>query len=187
MQDRINLNISKPIHKICRKRAQRRTLTPTFTTAPTPVNVDAISSRALARQRHETILGDPDRLALLLAVLERRARLPMAQHEVFASAVGGVRLTEPGSDLPMCLAIVSALVDRPLPSDVISFGEIGLAGELRQVAHASRRLAEAARLGFNRAIVPANSANGVDGITLIRVATLAEALVAVGLQGAMGK
>ena len=124
---------------------------------------------------------DPGRLALLLAVLERRARLPMAQHEVFASAVGGVRLTEPGCDLPMCLAIVSALADRPLPSDVISFGEIGLAGELRQVVHASRRLAEAARLGFTRAIVPANSANGVDGISLTRVATLSEALRAVGL------
>jgi DNA repair protein RadA/Sms len=124
---------------------------------------------------------DPGRLALLLAVLERRAGLPMAQHEVFASAVGGVRLTEPGSDLPMCLAIVSALVDHPLPSDVISFGEVGLAGELRQVANASRRLAEAARLGFTRAIVPTNSANGVEGISLIRVSTLAEALAAVGL------
>jgi DNA repair protein RadA/Sms len=130
---------------------------------------------------------DPGRLALLLAVLERRARLPMGQHEVFASAVGGVRLTEPGSDLPMCLAIVSALADHPLPPDLISFGEIGLAGELRQVAHASRRLAEAARLGFSRAIVPANSANGVDGISLIRVATLNDALSAVGLQRALSK
>ena len=126
---------------------------------------------------------DPGRLALLLAVLERRARLAMGQHEVFASAVGGVRLTEPGSDLPMCLAIVSALADRPLPADLVSFGEVGLAGELRQVAHASRRLAEAARLGFTRAIVPANSANGVDGISLIRVGTVAEALTAVGLEG----
>ncbi|MEP7203890.1 MAG: DNA repair protein RadA [Ilumatobacteraceae bacterium] len=130
---------------------------------------------------------DAGRLALLLAVLERRARIPVGQHEVFASAVGGVRLTEPGSDLPVCLAIVSALVDHPLPSDLISFGEIGLAGELRQVAHASRRLAEAARLGFTRAIVPLNSANGVDGISLIRVSTLTEALVAVGLQGARSK
>ena len=130
---------------------------------------------------------DPGRLALLLAVLERRARLPMGQHEVFASAVGGVRLTEPGSDLPMCLAIVSALADHPLPPDVISFGEVGLAGELRQVAHASRRLAEAARLGFTRAIVPANSANGVDGISLVRAATLNEALLAVGLHGVRSK
>ena len=130
---------------------------------------------------------DPGRLALLLAVLERRARLPMGQHEVFASAVGGVRLTEPGSDLPMCLAIVSALVDHPLPPDVISFGEVGLAGELRQVAHASRRLAEAARLGFTRAIVPANSANGAEGISLVRAATLNEALAVVGLHGVRSK
>jgi DNA repair protein RadA/Sms len=130
---------------------------------------------------------DPGRLALLLAVLDRRARLPMGQHEVFASAVGGVRLTEPGSDLPMCLAIVSALADQPLPPDVISFGEVGLAGELRQVAHASRRLAEAARLGFTRAIVPANSANGVEGISLVRAATLNEALLAVGLHGVRSK
>jgi DNA repair protein RadA/Sms len=130
---------------------------------------------------------DPGRLALLLAVLERRVRLPMALHEVFASAVGGVRLTEPGSDLPMCLAIVSALADKPLPPDVISFGEVGLAGELRQVAHASRRLAEASRLGFTRAIVPANSANGVEGISLVRAATLNEALLAVGLHGVRSK
>jgi len=111
----------------------------------------------------------------------------MGQHEVFASAVGGVRLTEPGSDLPMCLAIVSALADQPLPPDVISFGEVGLAGELRQVAHASRRLAEASRLGFTRAIVPANSANGVEGISLVRAATLNEALLAVGLHGVRSK
>ena len=86
----------------------------------------------------------------------------------------------------MCLAIVSALADHPLPPDLVSFGEVGLAGELRQVAHASRRLAEAARLGFTRAIVPANSANGVDGISLIRVGTLNEALLAAGLRGASG-
>ncbi len=129
---------------------------------------------------------DAGRLALLLAVLERRVRLPMGQHEVFASAVGGVRLTEPGSDLPMCLAIVSALADHSLPPDLVSFGEVGLAGELRQVAHASRRLAEAARLGFTRAIVPANSANGVDGISLIRVGTINEALAAAGLRDACG-
>ena len=125
---------------------------------------------------------DPGRLALLLAVLERRAQLKMYQFEVFASAVGGVRLTEPGCDLAMCVAIVSALNDVPLPPDVVMFGEVGLAGELRQVAHAPRRLAEAARMGFNRAIVPANSANGVDGIKTIRVATVNEAMAALGMR-----
>jgi DNA repair protein RadA/Sms len=129
---------------------------------------------------------DPGRLALLLAVLERRARLPMGAHEVFASAVGGVRLTEPGADLPVCLAIVSALTNRPLPPDLVSFGEVGLAGELRQVSHAPRRLAEAARLGFSRALVPKNSPNNVEGITLIRVGTVVEALAAVGVLGESG-
>jgi DNA repair protein RadA/Sms len=124
---------------------------------------------------------DPGRLALLLAVLERRARLPMGQHEVFTSAVGGVRLTEPGADLPLCLALVSALLHQPLPPDLVVFGEVGLAGELRQVAHASRRLAEAARMGFTRAIVPANSPTDTSGIQVVRVGTVTEALVAAGL------
>jgi DNA repair protein RadA/Sms len=156
---------------------------------PLLVEVQALTNKVTpgAPPRRSAQGIDAGRLALLLAVLERRARLPMAQHEVFASAVGGVRLTEPGSDLPMCLAIVSALADHPLPSDLVSFGEIGLAGELRQVAHASRRLAEAARMGFTRAIVPANSANGVDGISLIRVSTITEALLAVGLHNVRPK
>ncbi|MEO5723184.1 MAG: DNA repair protein RadA [Ilumatobacteraceae bacterium] len=124
---------------------------------------------------------DPGRLALLLAVLERRARFQLSSQEVFASAVGGVRLTEPGVDLAVCLAVVSALTNTPLPADVVVFGEVGLAGELRQAAQAPRRLAEAARLGFARAVVPTNSPNGVDGITLIRAGTVSEALAAVGL------
>jgi DNA repair protein RadA/Sms len=126
---------------------------------------------------------DPGRLALLLAVLERRARWRVGNQEVFASAVGGVRLTEPGADLPVCMALVSALANQPLPSDLVVFGEVGLAGELRQVAHAPRRLAEAARMGFRRAVVPANTPDGVEGISLTRVATVAQALAAVGLTG----
>jgi DNA repair protein RadA/Sms len=97
--------------------------------------------------------------------------------------VGGVRLTEPGADLAVCLALVSALTNRPLPPDVVVFGEVGLAGELRQAGHASRRLAEAARLGFRRAIVPANSAEGTADIVVSRVGTVSEALMAAGLGG----
>ncbi|MEI6495934.1 MAG: DNA repair protein RadA [Actinomycetota bacterium] len=126
---------------------------------------------------------DPGRLALLLAVLERRARVMTGNTEIYASAVGGVRLVEPGADLALCLALVSAIVSRPLAPDLVVFGEVGLAGEVRQVAHAKRRLTEAARLGFRRAIVPAHTPNGVDGITQVRVATLAEALSAAGLTG----
>lgn len=124
---------------------------------------------------------DPGRLAMLLAVLERRARMITATAEVYVSAVGGVRLAEPGADLALCLAICSAMHNHPLPPDLVVFGEVGLAGEIRQVPHAKRRLTEAGRLGFRRAIVPANSPNGVDGTTLLRVATVAEALAAAGL------
>ena len=125
---------------------------------------------------------EPGRLALLLAVLERRARIATSGVEVYASAVGGVRLAEPGADLALCLAIVSAITDWPLAPDLVVFGEVGLAGEVRQVAHARRRLNEAARLGFARAIVPTNSPDGA-GIELIRVSTLAEALAVAGLLG----
>lgn len=127
---------------------------------------------------------DNNRLAMLLAVLQQRARLPVHQHDVYASTVGGVRLVEPGLDLALCLAIASAVLDRPLPSDLVAFGEVGLAGEVRQVAHGARRLTESARLGFARAIVPRNSpdADGTD-LHLVRVSTLPEALLAAGLRG----
>lgn len=152
---------------------------------PLLVEVQALTNPAStdAPPRRSAQGFDAGRLALLLAVLERRVGVPLAKQEVFASVVGGVRLAEPGSDLPMCLALVSALTGVALPPDVIAFGEVGLAGELRQVGQATRRLAEAARLGFRRAIVPRNSANGVDGISLDRVATLAEALEVAKLEG----
>jgi DNA repair protein RadA/Sms len=126
---------------------------------------------------------DTGRLALLLAVIEKRARISAAQHEVYTSVVGGVRLTEPGSDLGVCLAVVSALTNTPLPSDLVVFGEIGLAGELRQVGHTPRRLAEAARLGFQRALVPITSPPGSGDITELRASSLAEALQMAGLSG----
>jgi DNA repair protein RadA/Sms len=94
-----------------------------------------------------------------------------------------VRLTEPGSDLGVCLAVVSALTNTPLPSDLVVFGEIGLAGELRQVGHTPRRLAEAARLGFQRALVPITSPPGSGDITELRASSLAEALQMAGLSG----
>lgn len=100
---------------------------------------------------------------------------------MYASAVGGVRLAEPGADLALCLAVCSALTNHPIPPDLAVFGEVGLAGEVRQVPHAKRRLSEAARLGFTRAIVPAHSPDGVAGMRLLRVATVSEALSAAGL------
>ena len=124
---------------------------------------------------------DHGRLSMLLAVLERRARVSLAQHEVYASVVGGIKLNEPGADLGLCLALVSAITNTPLPADLVVCGEVGLAGEVRQVGHISHRITEAARLGFTRAIVPGNSPDTSSGIKLQKVTTLSEALAAVGL------
>ena len=97
---------------------------------------------------------DGGRLALLLAVLEQRAGVSLARTDVFASAVGGIRVLEPAADLALALALASAVTGRPLPADLVVFGEVGLGGEVRQVPHAPRRLAEAARVGFRHARRP---------------------------------
>ena len=125
---------------------------------------------------------DHNRLALLLAVLQQRANIAVRQQDVYASTVGGVRLVEPGADLAVCLAIASAIADRPLPPDLVVFGEVGLGGEIRQVAHTPRRFNEAARLGFARAIAPQSSPAPDDAsLRLVKVGTLPEALAAAGL------
>ena len=123
---------------------------------------------------------DSGRLALLLAVLERRAGIRVSDQDVYASAVGGVRLFEPGTDLPLAMAVASTVIDVPLPGHVVVTGEIGLGGEVRQVAHVRRRLGEALRIGFEQAIVPAATPE-VDGMRLYKVRTVREALLAAGI------
>jgi DNA repair protein RadA/Sms len=91
---------------------------------------------------------------MVLAVLSRRAQLPLASMDTYLSTVGGVRLSEPASDLAIALAVASAHTDLALPPRTIAFGEVGLAGEVRPVTGPHRRLAEAARLGFETAFVP---------------------------------
>ena len=100
------------------------------------------------------------------------------------SAVGGVRVAEPGADLALALAVASAVRNQPLPSDLVACAEIGLGGELRQVGQIGRRLTEAARMGFRRALVPASSPAPPAGLALIRAATLAEAVQQAGLGSA---
>jgi DNA repair protein RadA/Sms len=124
---------------------------------------------------------DGGRLSMLMAVLARRAGLAVGEHDVYGSAVGGVRLTEPGLDLGICLAVASAVTDRPLPADLVAFGEVGLGGEVRHAAQAERRLREADRLGFGRAVVPSGSAGSGAGLELLRVSTVAEAMALTGL------
>ena len=115
---------------------------------------------------------------MILAVLERKVGLGVAGCDVFVNIAGGVRVDEPALDLPVALAVASSLRDRPVPFDVIAFGEIGLAGEVRGVARAQARLAEAAAMGFRRAIVPFSSGAGGD-IQVSGVRTVEEALGAI--------
>jgi len=116
------------------------------------------------------------RLALLLAVLERRCHLALASSDVFVSTVGGLRVSEPAADLGIALALVSAVTGVPIGEDVVAFGEVGLAGELRQAQATERRLAEAARLGFRRAVVPQSAPDGPMELELLRAGTLLEAV-----------
>ncbi|HSR85898.1 MAG TPA: DNA repair protein RadA [Streptosporangiaceae bacterium] len=106
---------------------------------------------------------DSARVGMMLAVLQQRARLAISRRDVFAATVGGVRLTEPSVDLAVGLAVASAIADLSVPPDLVAIGEVGLAGEIRRVTGIQRRLIEAERLGFRRAIIPAGSALPADG------------------------
>ncbi len=118
-----------------------------------------------------------NRLSMLVAVLQQRAGIGLAGHDVYASVAGGVRVAEPAADLAVALAIAGARNDYAVDSDTIVIGEIGLGGEVRQVPQAPRRLAEALRLGFRRAIVPLSTPD-VRGVQLRRVGDIGEALAA---------
>jgi DNA repair protein RadA/Sms len=172
--------------------ADRRTGVPGSTVVPTMegrrpivVEVQALASPGVpgAPPRRSALGLDAARLSMLMAVLGRRSRIPVAEQDVYASTAGGAKPTEPGLDLGVCLAVVSALRDEPLPADLAVFGEVGLGGELRQVGQPQRRLVEAARLGLRRVIVPANSPDCDADIRVIRAATLSEAIAASGLGG----
>ena len=118
-----------------------------------------------------------NRMAMLVAVLEQRAGIALSGFDVYASVAGGVRIAEPAADLAVALAIAGARTDTALAPDTVALGEVGLGGEVRQVPAAPRRLAEALRLGFHRAIVPTSTPD-VRGMTLHRVSDVREALVA---------
>ncbi len=96
--------------------------------------------------------------------------------DVFASVAGGIRVTEPAADLAVALAVASATTGVALPADLAAVGEVGLAGEVRQVTNLPRRLEECARLGFDRVVVPASSPDGPPGVELLRVETVAQAV-----------
>jgi DNA repair protein RadA/Sms len=125
---------------------------------------------------------DPQRLALLLAVLHRHGRVETGGYDVFVNAVGGVRIAEPAADLAVLLAVYSSFTNKPLPSKSLVFGEVGLAGEIRPVQRGQERIREAAKLGFRSILIPvANKPRqAVDGIDVVPVARVADALAYLG-------
>jgi DNA repair protein RadA/Sms len=151
-------------------------------TRPLLVEVQALVDESHSPNPRRVCVGlDQTRLAMLLAVLHRHAGIAMFDQDVFVNVVGGVRVLEPAADLAVIAAAVSSLRDRPLAKDLIVFGEVGLAGEVRPVQRGQERIREAAKLGFKHAVIPAaNMPKKPDaGITLHPVRRLDEALDAI--------
>lgn len=132
-------------------------------TRPLLVEVQALVCDSNLGSPRRTVTGvNPNRVSLILAVLEKRAGLHFADRDVFVNVAGGVRLDEPAADLAVALALVSSFMEAPVAPHLTAFGEIGLAGEIRGVDMARRRVGEAAKFGFTRCIVPKNNAADVD-------------------------
>jgi DNA repair protein RadA/Sms len=147
-------------------------------TRPLLVEIQALVDTAHGNPRRLTVGLDAQRLAMLLAVLHRHAGIVCFDQDVFVNAVGGVKITEPAADLAVLLSITSSLKNKPLPSKLIVFGEVGLAGEIRPAPRGQERLKEAAKLGFTRALIPeANRPKqAIDGMEVIAVKRVEEAV-----------
>ena len=145
---------------------------------PILVEVQALVADSPAGIPRRSVSGfDSGRLSLLLAVLDRRAGVSLPKQDVYVSVVGGVRIgDDPGADLAVCLAVASAATGRLVEEDLAVVGEVGLAGEIRQVARTPRRLAEAARLGFTRALVPAGARHDGAALSVRHAGTLGDAI-----------
>lgn len=143
-------------------------------TRPVLVEIQALTVRLSsgATPRRAVVGWDSGRLAMILAVLEARCGLSFSTAEVYLNIAGGYRISDPAADLAVAAALVSALSERPLPSDAVLFGEVALSGEIRPVAHGALRLKESAKLGFGRALVPP-SVKGQAGISTQEFRTLA--------------
>jgi len=148
-------------------------------TRPLLVEIQALVDAAHAPSPRRLTVGlEQNRLAMLLAVLHRHAGVATMDQDVFVNAVGGVRIGEPAADLAVSLAVVSSLANRPIPGKLVVFGEIGLAGEVRPAPRGQDRLKEAAKLGFERAVIPrANAPKGkIAGLDVVAVDRVDEAV-----------
>jgi DNA repair protein RadA/Sms len=142
---------------------------------PLLVEIQALVAPSAGAPRRSASGYDGGRLSQLVAVLDQRAGLDLRQSDVYVSVVGGVRISDPGADLAVAAAITSAVSDRAVPEDVVVVGEVGLGGEIRQVAGTASRLAESRRLGFTGALAPPSPPE-VPGLAVVPVAFLAEGL-----------
>jgi DNA repair protein RadA/Sms len=150
-------------------------------TRPVLVEVQALVDRGMSQVPRRVAQGvDVQRLAMLLAVLHRHCGLALGDSDIFANIVGGLRVTETASDLALCLAMLSSFREQALDNSLVVFGEVGLTGEIRPVPYGEERLREAAKHGFERALVPAaNAPRGNLGLSVQPVRHLAEAVEAV--------
>ena len=142
---------------------------------PVLVEIQCLLSANPGGSPRRSVIGwDSGRLAMLLAVLETRCGLKLAMNDVYLNVAGGLRVTEPAADLAVAAALISAATDVPTDPEMVFFGEIGLSGELRQVAQAELRLKEAAKLGFARAAAPKRVAGGAAKIAIPKTLALVE-------------
>ena len=149
-------------------------------TRPVLAEVQALVSKTPFNVPRRTADGfDINRAALLLAVAEKRTGMKLSIFDVYINVIGGLRLDEPGADLPVILAVASCYRDKVIPNDLVAIGEVGLTGEIRSISHMNQRLAEVSRLGFKKCIVPRNSADKLDypaGLEIFKVRNILEAI-----------
>ena len=149
-------------------------------TRPVLMDIQALVAQSFYSSPKRTVNGmDQGRVALLLAVLEKRAGLRLYNQDVYLNVAGGMSLNEPAADLAVCLAIASSLWDSALPMDLAAMGEVGLAGEVRSIPQLERRMAECKRLGFTKIMCPADrklKGGQVEGIQIIYVSSVAQAI-----------
>ena len=149
-------------------------------TRPILAEVQALVSKTSFNVPRRTADGfDFNRAALLLAVAEKRAGMKLSMFDAYINVIGGLQLDEPGADLPVILAVASSYRDQVIADDLVAIGEVGLTGEIRSVSNMNQRLAEVARLGFKKCIIPKNGSEKLEipeGLTVYRVRNLREAI-----------
>ncbi|MEV7384144.1 DNA repair protein RadA [Streptomyces lydicus] len=145
---------------------------------PLVAEVQALTVDSQIPSPRRTTSGlETSRVSMMLAVLEQRGRISaLGKRDIYSATVGGVKLTEPAADLAVALALASAASDTPLPKNLVAIGEVGLAGEVRRVTGVQRRLSEAARLGFTHALVPSDPGKIPEGMRVLEVADVGQAL-----------